>query len=341
MSASFDSRPRTVVLLQHSGIGDLIWHIQYIKAIAEKSKGGQVTVVAQPSTLTRSIIGHEAWVEEVIDHDHRPRRTDRRKGAHAGIAGMLRMARVLKSGQFERIILFSGRPSRGLIAAMSGIPIRMGFGYNLLQRMFLNTSPYIKAYTGPSVRVFPEASAFAIAHGFCEGPITPRLDPRPDQIDVMTQRLASLPRPLVALAIGTSEPHKQWGIDRFAALATALIREGFGVVVLGGRAEAELAQRLENQVPPELRGSLVTITDATVPGSAAALQIANLCVGNDTGMVNVAAAVGRHSLVLTGPRPLLDHDPLIQNIQANKLSNITVEQVLTLVQNICSRPQSA
>ena len=119
-----DSRPRTVIMLQYAGIGDLVWHIPYFQLIAEQSQAGQVTVVAQPSTLTKAFIGKAPWVEAVIDHDHRPRRGEKRRGAHAGLKGMWRMAQQLKAGRFDRVILFSGRPSRGLIAAMSGIRIR-------------------------------------------------------------------------------------------------------------------------------------------------------------------------------------------------------------------------
>ena len=70
-TATSDHRPRTVVLLQYTGIGDLVWHIQYFKAVAQHSHGGRVTVVAQPSTLARAFISHEPWVEAVIDHDAR------------------------------------------------------------------------------------------------------------------------------------------------------------------------------------------------------------------------------------------------------------------------------
>jgi len=72
MSPIPPNRPRTVVLLQYTGIGDLVWHIPYFKRLAELSANGQITVVAQPSTLARHFIGHEPWVEAVIDHDHRP-----------------------------------------------------------------------------------------------------------------------------------------------------------------------------------------------------------------------------------------------------------------------------
>ncbi len=138
--------------------------------IAEHSRNGQVTIVAQPSTLTRAFIGKEAWVEKIIDHDHRPRRGEKRTGQHAGLAGMRRMARQLQEGSFDRIILFSGRSSRGLIAWLSDIPTRMGFGYRRLQRLFLNQGPYIPAHKGPSVAAFHEASAFMVAHGSLPSP---------------------------------------------------------------------------------------------------------------------------------------------------------------------------
>ncbi len=327
-----DHRPRTVVVLQYAGIGDLIWHIPYFKAVAAQSQGQRITLLAQPSTLARHFLGAEPWIERVIDHDHRPRRTEKRKGKHAGLLGMWRMAQELRQGRFDRIVLFSGRPSRGLIAALSGIPQRLGFGYNRLQRLFLNKPPYIERYRGPSLAFYPEASAFAVAQGFCDAPIVPRLDLPAEQVSKMTARLANLPRPLYAFAIGTSETYKQWGAQNFADLACALIAEGGGVMLLGGPGETALAQEIEGLIPEKVRHSLAIVTDAPVLGSAAALQVADFCVGNDTGMTNVAAAVGRPSFVIIGSRPTLDQDPVnMHNVTAEKLSDITVERVLDLL----------
>ena len=242
MSPHPPHRPRTVVLLQYTGIGDLVWHIPYFKRLAELSANGKVTVVAQPSTLAKHFIGHEPWVEAVIDHDHRPRRGEKRRGRHAGLRGMWRMAQELKAGRYDRLVLFSGRASRGLIAGLSGIPVRLGFGYRWLQRIFLTQGPYIQPYQGPSLAVFPESEAFMLAHGFIPAPFAPKMDVPDTAMDAMRARLAALPRPLVALAIGTSETHKQWGIDRYAQLACRLLEAGCGVLVLGGPAEKAMAQ---------------------------------------------------------------------------------------------------
>jgi len=327
-----DTRPRTVVVLQYAGIGDLIWHIPYFKAVAAQSQGHRITLLAQPSTLARHFLNAEPWIELIIDHDHRPRRTEQRKGKHAGMAGMWRIAQELKQGHFDRIVLFSGRPSRGLIAALSGIPQRLGFGYSKLQRLFLNKPPYIQRYQGPSLAFYPEASAFAVGQGFCPVPIVPHLTPPPEQVKAMRARLASLPKPLYALAIGTSETYKQWGARNYADLAVALIRQGCGVMLLGGPAEVEIAKEITALIPASEHHGLTTVVDAPVLGSAAALQVADYCVGNDTGMVNVAAAVGTPSWVIIGSRPTLDHDPeRMYNVTAPKLSDITVDRVLGLL----------
>lgn len=330
-----DARPRTVVLLQFTGIGDLIWHIQYFKLLAEHSHGGQVTVVAQPSTLAKAFIGHEPWVARIIEHDHRPRRGEKRCGKHAGLVGMYRMACELRQGHYERIIVFSGRISRGLIARMSGIPIRMGFGYRPLQRLLLNQGPYIAAHKGRSVAVFHEASAFMMAHGYCDAPIRPRLNPPLALVSHMQDRLAGLPRPLYAFAIGTSETHKQWGVDNFAELARRITEGGLGsVLLLGGPTETQLANDIAAAVASTARDRVAIITDASPLGSAAALHVADICVGNDTGMTNVAAAVDTPSFVLLGARPPLEHDPVyLHNIRARSLTDITVDQVLPLLVN--------
>ena len=329
MTDAQDSRPHTAVLHQFTGIGDLIWHVEYFKAVARQSRGGKVVVIAQPSTKAQAILGHEPWVEAVLDHDHRPRRSDnhRRAGQHSGLAGMWRMARQLRGYQFDRIVLFSGRISRGLLAAMAGIPQRLGYGYNPLQRLCLTHGPYIARYRGTSVAVLKEASAFAVAHGFCQAPLRPRLDVPATELADMAARLVSLPPRRIALAVGTSEAHKQWGADKFAALARHLLERGHGVILLGGPSEEALIDDIQAQLPASLLPHAIGISRASILGSAAVLSLCDACVGNDTGMVNLAAAVGRPTLVLLGARPTLDHDPLIVSLTAPSLEALTVRAV--------------
>lgn len=324
-----DPRPTTAVLHQFTGIGDLVWHVQYFKQIATQSQGGQVTVIAQPSTMARAIIGHEPWVKEILDHDHRPRRGDGRQGAHAGLRGIWRMAQEIKTRQFDRLILFSGRPSRGLLAALSGVPIRLGYGYNWLQRIFLTQGPYIQRYRGKSVAVLKETTSFAIAQGFCSAYLVPRLDVPPTAVAWAAQRTSTLPGPFLTFAVGTSEPHKQWGAENYIALGKEILSRGVGIVILGGKSEAPLCDSIQVALLAIAPTRVLSVTDASILGSAAIAQRSVACIGNDTGMVNIAAAVARPTFIALGHRPMVDHDPLIHALTAPSLAEVTVQGMLS------------
>jgi heptosyltransferase-2 len=324
-----DTRPLTAVQLQLNGMGDLVWHAQYFRCVAEQSRDGQISLIAAPTTMARELIGHEPWVREVIDFDRRPRRSERRRGRHSGLDGLWRFGAELAPKRFDRMVLFSDHPGRAIMVCWrAGIRTILGFGETWLQRLLLTKSPWISRYRGPAVAGYKDATNFSIAQGFCKAPIVPRISVRPDALARMRERLAPLPRPLHALAIGASEPYKQWGEDNFVELANRLARRGHGVLLLAGPAEAALAQAILARVEPALRERVAPMTDSSVAESVAALSLAQSCVGNDTGAVNIAAAVGTHAFVVLGPRPPLEHDPEhLHLLQAARLSDISAADV--------------
>ena len=338
-----DLRPNTVVLHQWVGMGDLVWHIPYFRLIAATSQDGRIAVIAPPSTFARELMGHEPWVREIIDFDRHPRRHEGRQGRHRGVLGLLRMGRELQPQGFDRIILFTNHTNRALVAWRSGIAQRLGYGTSWLQRRLLTKSPWIERYRGPAVTAWHDASAFSVAQGLCNAPITPKLVVRPDALARMRERLAGMPKPLHAFAIGSSEPYKQWGEDNFVALANLVAGRGHGVVMLGGPAEKELAQAILRRVEPALRDRVQAITDGTVADTVAAVSLVQVCVGNDTGAANIAAAVDTPSFVLLGPRPPLEHDPaMLHMIVAPSLADIRPADVARrLFEEVASLAPSA
>lgn len=325
-------RPRTAVLHQWVGMGDLVWHVPYLRRIAETSSEGQVSLIASPTTFARDLVGHEPWLREVIDFDRHPRREEGRVGRHRGIAGLVRMGRELRPMGFERIVLLTHHTNRSIVANIAGIPERLGYGTNALQRLLLSRGPWIEPYRGPAVKAYQDVTAFAIAQGWATEPIVPSLVVRPDALAVARQRLVDLPRPLVALAVGSSEPYKQWGATRFSALATSLVHAGCGVVLLAGPAERVLTQTVINSMAAALRPCVRAITHGSVAETVAALSLVHVCVGNDTGAANIAAAVGTPTWVILGPRPPLEHDPqTLRALVAPRLEDISPGDVVAKV----------
>ncbi|WAC73490.1 glycosyltransferase family 9 protein [Roseateles sp. SL47] len=331
-------RPRTAVLHQWVGMGDLVWHVPYLRRIAETSSEGKVSLIASPTTFARDLVGHEPWLHEVIDFDRHPRREEGRRGRHRGVAGLFRMGRELRAYGFERIILLTHHTNRSVVANVAGIPQRLGYGSSWLQRRLLSQGPFIRPYAGPAVKAYKDVTAFAIAQGWASEPIVPSLVVRPEALETARLRLIGLPRPLVALAIGASEPYKQWGAERFSALAASLAHAGCGVVLLGGPAERALAQEVRNTLDAALRPQVLAITDGSVAETVATLSLMHVCVGNDTGAANIAAAVGTPTWVVLGPRPPLEHDPqTLRGIVSPRLEDITAGDVVARMMSALRR----
>ena len=83
---------------------------------------------------------------------------------------------------------------------------------------------------------------------------TPRMYLPEASLTEARDRLAAFTeRPVVAFSIGASEDEKQWGADRFAALAGELAQRGFASLPLGGPAEAEHGPMLSETAPEERR----------------------------------------------------------------------------------------
>jgi len=323
LPSTVDKRPRTAVLLQWVGMGDLVWHVPYFRRVAATSRDGQVSLIASPTVFASQLVGHEPWVREIIDFDRHPRRYEGRRGRHRGALGLWRMGVELREKQFDRIVLFTNYTNRSLVALGAKIPERLGYGTTWLQRRLLSHGPWIERYAGPAVGTYEDATSFALAHGWCDAPITPSLVVRPESLERMKSRLQGLPEAKHALCIGSSEPYKQWGTENFAALAEEIARAGRGVVLIAGPAEREMAQSILQRVDPALRARILSLTDGTVADTVAAMSLMKTCLGNDTGGVQIAAAVGTPTWVMLGPRPLLNHDPkMLHNLVARSLSDI-------------------
>ncbi len=105
---------------------------------------------------------------------------------------------------------------------------------------------------------------------------------------------------VVALAPGAGVPAKRWPAERFAELADRLAAAtNAAVVLVGSAAERELTHRVAAALR---RARCVDLAGATTTGElAAVLHKCALFIGNDSGPLHLAAAVGRPTVGLFGP----------------------------------------
>lgn len=100
--------------------------------------------------------------------------------------------------------------------------------------------------------------------------------------------LAGLPRPLVALHPGATDPRRRWPC--FEPLARRLTEAGFGVAVVGTRDEADLVATVAGGTARGTARGLAGALD--VSGLVGVLAASDVVVANDSGPRHLAEAVG-------------------------------------------------
>lgn len=326
------STPQRLVVVQPlPGIGDMIWHLPHIRALAEQA-AGPVTLVAKPRSCADEIFAAEATVHDIIWADRNPAIGS---GHHDGLRGTWRLVRALRAGQFDAAVLLHHSPTLAFATLAAGVPLRKGYGIGT-QRWFLNEGPYLSTETWRRNRPLDRATLYLQAAGIPIADVEPRVPVAPAARLAVQKRLRDAPRPFVALGIGSSEPTRQWGAARFAGLARALVDAGWQrIALVGGRNEEPLAR--------DIAAALGEGADRLFPAlgwhlgeTAALLAEAAFYAGNDTGVMNMAAAVGTRAYAFFGATPALHHSANIVPIvtppgPADGAVRITLEQVVCAV----------
>lgn len=288
------------------GIGDMVWHLPHIHALT-RQLGGRATLVAQPSSCADKLVGVEDGIAEVlwIESNHLSPQS------RQGVAGMATLVRELRTRKLDAAVLLTRSRSLTFAVAAAGIPKRYGYGVGRLQRLMLGGQRYLP----PDARGFhayDQAGAWIRAAGIPLNDAEPRLHVNAAARAAARLRLNLAGVPYAALGIAASKASKKWSVAAFAELAMHLLARGWPALVLvGGEGERAEAQAILRRLGASNALGVIPVLGWDLREVAAVLQDAAFYVGNDTGVLNIAAAVGTRSYGLFGATPALTHSPNI------------------------------
>lgn len=126
----------------------------------------------------------------------------------------------------------------------------------------------------------------------------------------LAARLLPAEGPLIGLGPTANWAGKVWPAERFVALYQSLAEStlpGARPVIFAGPGEAEAA--LAAPVLAALPQAIDLAGRLTLPQAAACLARLDLFVGNDSGLMHLAAAAGAPTLGLFGPSPVDEYAP--------------------------------
>jgi heptosyltransferase-2 len=276
-------RPGPLLLRLPNWLGDLVLALPVVEA----------AVRARPGALL--LVGPGAFEPLLAPRVPGARYLGWSRASRFALAGPLRAARPATA------LLLTESLSSALLARLSGAPVRIGFAAEW--RRLLLTHPVPRPSPARGTPRTDEYRALARAAGL---PVTggpPRLRAtdaeRSAARDLLASRNVTITAPALVLAPGAGYgPAKRWPPDRFAAVARRWReRRGGTALLVGAREDAEAARR----VAEEARGAAVDLCGGTsLPALLGLLEGAAAVVSNDSGVMHVAAALGRPTVAIFG-----------------------------------------
>jgi heptosyltransferase II len=289
---------KTAVIQAKRGIGDVIWHLPFVRAIASVSPGGQVAFLAPPTSHAADLLAAEPCVAETIYFEHAG--SELRRGLN-----LVRLARLLRRRRFETVWILD-RTMRPVVAAfLAGIPHRIGLGLGAQSLLITNAGVDRSHFHDHAIDWL---RALMAAMNVPLPSTEPNLRVASALLAAVGERFNSCPRPWIVLGLGALHPRREWPELYWAEFLDGLRGLTDGTVFLiGGSGYVAYAERLacSRTTPP------INACNLGIAESLALLHHADLFVGTDSGPMNMSAAVGTPTFGLFGVNPALSYSKFI------------------------------
>lgn len=316
------------------GIGDVIWHLPFIRAIAAAAPGGRVVFLAPPTSRAKELLAAEPGVAEVLYFEHAG--SEWRRGIN-----LVRLAALLRRRRFVSLWILDRTIRPALAGWLAGVPERIGLGLGP-QSLFITNAGVDRGHFHDHPIDWLRALMAAM-----KVPLTstePDLPIAQATLSAVGEKFAAAARPWIALGIGASHPDKDWPDGHWTDFIAALRRQMAGTLfLLGGNANAPRADQF---IAASSGAAAVNACELSLVEAAALLRLADLFVGPSSGPLNLAAAGGTDAFGLFGSTPLLTYSRFIHAIappggqSANGMRRILPAQVLTRIAPYLSREKT-
>ena len=325
--------PSAVIQVKR-GIGDVMWHLPFIRAIAAVSPGRRVTFLAPPSSGARELLAAEPSIAETIYFEHSGSQLKR------GV-NLVRLVGLLRRRQFHAVWIFDRTIRPALAARIAGVPERIGLGLGA-QKLFI-TNPGIDQSHFHDYPV-EWLSALMAAMNVPLATTEPALCLPNETLAAIGEKYKQWSRPWIVLGIGASHPEKDWPDVHWAEFLAGLRGRTAGTVFLiGGSANIARAQNL---IAHGAGAPAVNACELALVEAAALLQHADLFVGPSSGPMNIAAATATETFALFGSTVVLNYSKFIHAIEppggasADGMRRILPAQVLEAVAPYLARQKA-
>ena len=277
-------------------VGDAIMALPALRAVRARFPDANIAIVARP--YVADIYRGQKICDELIPYDP--------SATHRGLPGRGRLAQQLRAQKFDVALLLQNAFDAAWLAWRAGIPERIGYARDgrslLLTRKVAvpklgETPPHEQFYYLELLRRVGWINSLP-----GESFITLDVAQEHRRAAEGTLSSAGARRNVLRIAIGAGASYgsaKCWPPDRFATFVNLFRRHTDADVILFG---TPAEQKVADAIATGIKGPSISLVGKTaIADLPALLSRCQLFVGNDSGAMHVAAAVGLPVVAIFGP----------------------------------------
>jgi heptosyltransferase-2 len=277
-------------------VGDAIMALPALRAVRSRFPEAEIAIVARP--YVADLYRDQQICNQLIAYDP--------TGEHAGFSGRERLAAELRAQKFDAALLLQNAFDAAWLVWRAGISERIGYARDGRSLLLTKALPVPKPSEIPAHEKYYYLELLRRA-GWTDSLLDESFiqlivpeEKRRNAESVLSRAGARRGVLLVAFGAGAAYGSARcWPPSRFAELANRLqSQRDADVILFGTAAEASVSKAIS----AEMRHSPVDLTGKTaIADLPALLSQCHLFIGNDSGALHVAAAVGLPVVAVIGP----------------------------------------
>jgi heptosyltransferase-2 len=268
-------------------IGDAIMALPALHAVRAKFPDAHVSIVARP--YVADIYRDQAVYDKLIPYDP--------QNEHNGWRGRESLAKTLREQKFDTALLLQNAFDAAWLAWRAGIPQRIGYARDGRSLLLTRAIPVPKPGEIPAhekfyyLELLRRTGWISALHN--ETHIELRVSEVARQRAAVTLTEAGSPPSALRIAVGAGASYgsaKCWPPERFASSLNQILSQTDADIILFGTASEST---VSSAIATQLRRPAIDLTGKTpIADLPALLSQCHLFLGNDSGAMHVAAAVG-------------------------------------------------
>ena len=293
------------IVYTHHKLGDLIWQLPYIKAISEHHKL-KVDLIVRKKTQAKNIL-------KDIDHINLINYNDFRKGLYYWI-DVAKLMMIYKNNKYTHVYVLDKVNKPAIAAKLCGIKNIIGPGIGN-QKKWLTVNKYLSKedwklnYSEQSQKIL-NINSIKINNIYPEINVDiKRFIEGNSDLEIEGKK--------IAFGIDSFEDYKMWYEEDFVELANRLYEKNLFdyIYLICGKEKSYLAK---NIIELSKKNYFIDCSDKNLNGIIYALKNSRFLIGNNSGPINLAAALNIKSF------GLIANDP-IDELKYSKIQIITPE----------------